>query len=79
MPVQCCVVQGRAPASVRDINTAQQWDDHLGTFDSLIGCRHVEGGLPVLVPRVDVGRMFDQHLHRLLQQKQSVESLANAR
>lgn len=55
MPVQSCVVQGRAPASVRDINTAQQWDDHLSTLDSFIGCRHVEGGLPVLVPRVDVG------------------------
>jgi hypothetical protein len=54
MAVQSCVVQGCAPPSVGDIDAAQQWDDHFCTFDGLISCCHVEGGLPVLVSRIDI-------------------------
>lgn len=55
MAIQGCVVQGRAPASVRDVDAAEQRDDHFRTLDGLVGRGHVQGRLPVLVPRVDIG------------------------
>lgn len=80
MTIQSSVVQGCAPPSVGDIDAAQQGNDHFCTLDSLIGCCHVEGGLPVLVPCIDISRVLNQHLHCFLQQKQSLQrSLANAR
>lgn len=78
MAVQSSVVQGCAPPSVGDIDAAQQGNDHFCTLDSLIGCCHVEGRLPVLVPCIDISRVLNQYLHCFLQQKQSSQgSLAN--
>lgn len=76
--IQSGVVQGCAPASVGDVDTAQQWNDHFCTLDGLIGCCHMEGGLPILVPCIDISRVFNQYLHCLLQQKQFSGSLTNA-
>lgn len=77
--IQGSMVQGCAPPSVRDVDAAQQGNDHFCTLDSLIGSCHVEGGLPVLVPRVDISRVLNQYLHCFLQTKQSVQgSLTNA-
>ena len=79
MAIQSGMVQGCAPPSVRDIDAAQQGNDDFRTLDGLIGCCHVERGLPVLVPRVDVSRVLNQHLHCFLQQKQNLQgSLTNA-
>lgn len=70
MAVQRGMVQGCAPPSVGDIDAAQQGNDHLCTLDRLVGGCHVERGLPVLVPRVDVCRVLNQNLHCFLQQKE---------
>lgn len=71
--VEGSMVQGRAAAAVGNIDAAQQGDDHLRTPHGLVGGRHVQRGLPVLVPRVDVSRVLNQDLHRLLQPKQSAQ------
>lgn len=77
--IQSGVVQGRASPSVGDVDAAQQGNDHFRTLDGLIGCCHVQGGLPVLVPRIDISRVLNQHLHCFLQQKQRLQgSLRNA-
>lgn len=78
MAVQSGMVQGCTPASVGDIDTAQQGNDHFCTLNSLIGCCHMEGGLPVLVSCIHISRMLNQYLHGFLQQKQSLQgSLTN--
>lgn len=78
MAIQSCMVQGGAPPSVGDVHAAQQGNDHFRTLNSLIGCCHVERGLPVLVSCVDISRVLNQYLHCFLQQKQSLQqSLTN--
>lgn len=69
MAIQCCMVQCCPPASVRDVDTAQHGDDDFRTLHCLVGSRHVQWGLPVLVPSVDIGRMLNQYLHCFLQQQ----------
>lgn len=65
------VVQRRAPAAVRHIDTAQQGDQDLRTFHCLVGSCHMQRRLPVLVPGVDIGRVLDEHLHGFLQWQHS--------
>lgn len=79
MAIQSGMVQGCTPASVGNVDAAQQGNDHFCALNSLIGCCHVEGGLPVLVPCIDISRVLNQYLHCFLQQKQSLQgSLTNA-
>ena len=66
VPVEGGVVQGGAPAAVRHVDAAQQRDDDLGAAQGVVGGRHVQRRLPVLVPGVHVGRVTDQHADRLL-------------
>ena len=61
------MVQRRAPAAVRHVDAAQQGHDDLGAAQRVVGRRHVQRRLPVLVARVHVRRVADEHAHRLLE------------
>lgn len=60
------VVQRRAARPVRHIDVTEQRHEGLSAAHGLVGGGDVERRLPVLVPRVHVGRVLQQHLHRLL-------------
>lgn len=61
------VMQSGPSASVWHVNAAQERDDDLSTAQSLVSGRDVQRSLPVLIPRVNIGRMPDQHADRLLE------------
>lgn len=67
--VEGSVMQGGASAAVRHVDATQHRDDDLGASQRVIGCSDVQRRLPVLVPRVHVGRVADQNSHRLLRKK----------
>ena len=48
------VVQCRATRSVRDVDVGEERDEVLGALDTVVGGRHVQRRLPVLVASVDV-------------------------
>ena len=60
------MVQRGASAAVRHVDAAQQGDDDLGTSQGVVGGGDVQRRLPVLVPRVHVGRVSVQNSHGLL-------------
>lgn len=67
--VEGSVMQGGTSAAVRHVDATQQRDDDLSASQRIIGCSHVQRRLPVLVPRVHVGRVADQNSHCLLRKK----------
>ena len=54
MAIQSGMVQSCASPPVGDVDAAEQRNDDFCALNSLIGCRHVERGLPVLVPCIDI-------------------------
>lgn len=66
MPTKGSVVQRSASRAVRNVDVAQQRDQSLSAADRLVAGCYMKRRLPVLVPSVYVGAVFQQHRHRIL-------------
>lgn len=66
MAAEGCVVQRSPARSVRHVHIAEQRDEGFGTAHSLVRCGDVKWSLPVLVPGVNICRVFQQYLDGLL-------------
>ena len=59
-------METRSPRPVSYVDVAQEGDQVLSTSNGIVGCRDVQGGLPVLVPRIDVCLMAQQCFNSIL-------------
>lgn len=61
------MVQSSASRPVGNIDVAEQRDQSLRAAHRFVASGNVERRLPVLVPRVDVSAVLQQHRHCILQ------------